>query len=93
MSKSHGHGTPTYRDPLSLKDPSYHRGKKSDIFSLGVILWEISRKIPCEGCTETVDIVVYRLNGYRDPPSPETAEEYISLYSECWHEDANKRPY
>jgi len=92
MSKSHGDGTPAYRDPASFKE-SYKRGKKSDIFSLGVILWEISSgKIPCEGRIETVDIILYRLDGSRDPPCSGTPEEYINLYSECWHEDANNRP-
>src|SRR6185436_17309020 len=64
MSKSGGDGAPAYIDPLSLKDKSYQRGKRSDIFSLGIILWEISGgKDPCVGLTEAVDIIAYRLNG------------------------------
>src|SRR5581483_8993803 len=30
--------------------------------------------------------------GLRDPPSPETPEKYIKLYSKCWDGDPNKRP-
>ncbi|CAG8673759.1 8456_t:CDS:1, partial [Paraglomus occultum] len=82
-----------YIDPKSFKDKSYRLGMKADIFSLGVILWEISSgRNPCEGRTETQDIVVYRLNGFRDPPFPGTPEEYAMLYSECWNEDSSIRP-
>jgi len=94
MSKSHGYGTPAYKDPVSLKNSSYKRGKKSDIFSLGVILWEISSgQMPCEGRTEIAPIIVYRLEGSRDPPFSGTPEEYVNLYSECWNEDPSKRPF
>ena len=87
MSKSRDEGSPAYKDPLSLKNVSYHRGKKSDIFSLGVILWEISSgKVPCGGRTEAFDIVTYRLNDYRDPPLLGTPIEYASLYVDCWAE-------
>src|SRR6185312_4177809 len=93
MSKSRGDGAPAYKDPVSLRDDSYQRGKRSDIFSLGVILWEISSgKIPCGGLTEPLQIFMYRLTGSRDSPFPGTSEEYISLYSTCWDEDPNKRP-
>ena len=93
MSKSRGDGAPAYKDPVSLGGNSYQRGKKSDIFSLGVILWEISSgKSPYGELTEPMQICVYRLKGSRDSPFPGTPEEYINLYSDCWDEDPNKRP-
>src|SRR6185312_6216818 len=93
MSTSRGEGTAAYRDPLSFNDRSYKRGKKSDIFSLGVVLWEISSgKLPCEGCTQSFEVFKYRQQGYRDPPFDETPEAYIMLYSKCWSEDSNNRP-
>ena len=73
--------------------PSYKHGKKSDIFSLGVVLWEISSKqAPCEGVNQTYQVILYRLNGSRDPPFPGTPQEYIKLYSACWDEDPSKWP-
>src|SRR5581483_9290285 len=93
MSTSKGEGNMAYIDPLSFKDKSYKHGKQSDIFSLGVILWEISSgKIPCEGVTTNYEILLYRLNGSRDSPFPGTPEQYIDLYSKCWDEDPNRRP-
>ena len=92
LSESRGEGTAAYRDPVSFRDPSYRRKKESDVFSLGVMLWEISSgKVPCEGC-KCHEVPKYREKGFRDPPSSEASETYIGLYSECWKEDPYKRP-
>jgi len=93
MSSSIGGGAAAYRDPQSFKSQAYRCGKKSDIFSLGVVLWEISsQKTPCEDCTYSYQIVNQRQNGYRDPPVPGTPKAYIKLYSECWSENPDRRP-
>src|SRR5437879_11150910 len=93
MSTSRGEGTEAYRDPISFKNHSYRRGKESDIFSLGVILWEISSgKMPCDGHTQSHEVAKYREKGFRDSPSSEVPEVYIKLYSDCWNEDPDKRP-
>ena len=93
MTTSECKGSAAYTDPLSFKEVSYKRGKKSDIFSLGVILWEISSgKLPCQGATRINEIFIYRLNGSRDSPFPGTSECYINLYSKCWDENPDKRP-
>ena len=82
-----------YLDPRCLHDASTKRDKMSDIFSLGVVLWEISGgKNPCDGLKNYDDIICYRINGKRDAPVSETPEAYIMLYSECWDDDAEKRP-
>ena len=92
LSESRGEGTAAYRDPVSFRDPSYRRKKESDVFGLGVMLWEISSgKVPCEGC-KSHEVPKYREKGFRDPPFEETPETYVRLYSECWREDPCKRP-
>ncbi|CAG8587369.1 1799_t:CDS:2 [Paraglomus occultum] len=92
MSSSSGEGTAAYRDPLSFRNQSYKRGKKSDIFSLGVLFWEISSgQIPCKNWTSIV-IAECRKQGYRDPPLPETPEAFVQLYSACWSENPEERP-
>ena len=90
MSSSIGEGTAAYRDPLSFRFQLYKRGKKSDIFSLGVLLWEISSgKIPCNKCANVAE---YRKNGYRDSTFPDTPGTYVQLYSACWSENPDERP-
>src|SRR6185312_1161634 len=95
QQKSHSNvkGTLPYLDPRCLYDMSTKRDEKSDIFSFGVVLWEISggRK-PCNGLQHYNDIVAYRLNGSRDTPVSGTPEEYITLYSECCDDAPEKRP-
>ena len=80
-STSRGQGNTAYIDPVTFENESYKRGKKSDIFSLGVVLWEISSgKSPCEGRTQSFEIVLYRLKGLRDPPFAETPEVHNTIF-------------
>ncbi|CAG8506636.1 1808_t:CDS:2 [Paraglomus occultum] len=82
-----------YKDPGYFKDDDYDGGMEADVFSLGVILWEISSgRHPCEGRTSMEDIISYRRKGHRDPPFSKTPKDYIELYSKCWREDPTKRP-
>ena len=90
MSSSIGEGTAAYRDPLSFRVQLYKRGKKSDIFSLGVLFWEISSgQLPCKKWTNLAEC---RKQGYRDSPFPGTPEMYVQLYSACWSENPEERP-
>ncbi|CAG8480915.1 11184_t:CDS:2 [Paraglomus occultum] len=58
-----GEGAAAYRDPISFRVQPYKHGKKSDIFSLGVLFWEISSgQIPCNECHFSV--AEYRKRGY-----------------------------
>src|SRR6185295_11077050 len=86
---SNGKGSLAYLDPRCIRNSDIKRDRKSDIFSLGVVLWEIScRRKPCNGLLYDNDIITYRRNGKRDASVSETLEEYITLYSECWDDDA-----
>ena len=86
-------GTLPYLDPRCLFDSSTKRDEKSDIFSFGVVLWEISGgKRPCDGLQHYNDIINYRLSGSRDAPLLGTPAEYVALYSECWDDTPEKRP-
>src|SRR5581483_4416971 len=85
--------TYAYLDPKCFIDNDSKRDEKSDIFSLGIILWEISsRKYPCGEFKDTFDIRIYRLNGGRHDVVPGTPEEYKNSYTECWDNDSKKRP-
>ena len=95
QQKSHSNikGTLPYLDPRCLYDTSTRQDKKSDIFSFGVVLWEISGgKRLCDGLQNYDDIVSYRITGNRDFPVSGTPEAYIMLYSACWDDMTEERP-
>ena len=76
-----------------MNDNDSKRDEKSDIFSFGIILWEISsREYPCSEFDSILDIQVYRLKGGRHDIVPGTPEEYKNLYTYCWDNDSEKRP-
>lgn len=77
--------------------------KASDVFSFGVIMWEIlTRRVPWDGET-TWSIVGQVQNGGRlrvndetvertEDMDDESVEEYIALIQACWDQDPDKRP-
>lgn len=92
VSKSSVNGIPSYIDPQCFKNSPYTRNKKSDIYSLGVILWEISSgKPPFESNTAYQSIIQIN-NGIRETPVEGTPSQYVDLYERCWAEDPNERP-
>ncbi|RIB25816.1 kinase-like domain-containing protein [Gigaspora rosea] len=86
-------GMPAYVEPQYFKNPNYGFTKKSDIYSLGVILWEISSgKPPYQSFTSIDAIAVYIFQGKREIPIEGTPQKYVNLYTECWDEDPHIRP-
>jgi len=85
-------GTLVYLDPKCFNNDS-SRDEKSDIFSFGIIMWEISsREYPCSEFNSILDIQIYRLKGGHHDVVPGTPEEYKNLYMECWNSDSERRP-
>src|SRR6266498_3046443 len=83
---------PAYVEPQCYKNDNYIRDKKSDIYSLGVLLWEIT-----SGCPPFSKISIHILNikivnGFREQPIINTPLTYVNLYKKCWDDDPNKRP-
>src|SRR6185312_2400024 len=92
-TSSNHQGTQAYLDPRCFNSNESKRDEKSDIFSLGILLWEISsRKKPSNGFDSISDFQLYRMNGGRHDVVPGTPEEYKNLYMECWDGDSEKRP-
>ncbi|GES75238.1 kinase-like domain-containing protein [Rhizophagus clarus] len=83
----------SYIDPKHLEDDSYRYDKKSDIYSLGVLMWELS-----SGCPPFVNNInenhlrIDLINGLREKKIPNTPNEYLDLYKSCWDPKPNKRP-
>ncbi|KAF0403896.1 kinase-like protein [Gigaspora margarita] len=88
------HGMQAYIDPQCLENVSYKRSKKSDIYSFGVILWEISSgRLPFQSLPKTpYAIIIHVSKGGREKPVEGTPDSYIQLYKKCWNDDPNKRP-
>ncbi|CAB4485338.1 unnamed protein product [Rhizophagus irregularis] len=66
--------------------------EKSDIYSLGVIFWELtSRSSPFDGLEG--DHITYKiLSGVREEPVPNTNVKFIRLYQKCWEQEPDERP-
>ncbi|CAG8731289.1 7805_t:CDS:2, partial [Cetraspora pellucida] len=70
--------------------------KKSDVYSVGVLLWELT-----SGCPPFKDVVeLYQLpslledikKGVRENHIEGTPPTYIKIYSDCWQRDPDSRP-
>ncbi|RHZ73862.1 hypothetical protein Glove_228g76 [Diversispora epigaea] len=87
-SNSFKGGMLAYSDPVYLRNQfSYKRSKASDIYSLGVLLWEIS-----SGRPPNLEITKIIINGERERPINGTPEDYIIIYSNAWKDDPDQRP-
>ncbi|PKC14049.1 kinase-like protein [Rhizophagus irregularis] len=88
------HGVTPYMDPKFFENHSYRITKKSDIYSLGVLFWELtSRCSPFK--YKSGDDYVLRiriLNGLREKPIQNTNAIFVKLYQKCWQHEPDNRP-
>ncbi|KAF0505659.1 kinase-like protein [Gigaspora margarita] len=86
-------GRYAYLAPECLQDHNFKRGKPCDIYSLGMLFWEISSGISPLNGKEKIEIyqcVVDR--GERELPIDGTPSDYISLYRNARNGDSELRP-
>ena len=72
-----------YVDPKGLNDKRYKLNKKSDIYSIGVLRWQISsgnQPFYVEGTDYDVKLTLDLINGIREKPINGTPFEYRILY-------------
>ncbi|CAG8585395.1 7334_t:CDS:2 [Funneliformis caledonium] len=82
-----------YIEPNVLANPSYPRDKRSDIYSLGLLMYEISsERAPFSSFRHNFEVAKKILSGSRDKPILGTPIEYIDLYEQCWDNDPMARP-
>ena len=100
-----GMGTPAWSSPEQMN--GNHQGEPSDMWSFGVIVWEVTtRQVPWAG-KPAMEILMGMVQGQRlpmpDPPTPSsplfkdkvhtaTRCELAKLAAKCWHEGTGKRP-
>ena len=58
------------------------RLKLSDVYSIGVLFWELSSgRLPFENRDYDLDLVMDIAQGLREKPVPDTPNDYIKLYT------------
>ncbi|CAG8512816.1 28476_t:CDS:10, partial [Gigaspora margarita] len=67
-------------------------GVKSNIYSLGVLLWQVSSSLKPYKSLSTVEMVEHITNGKREEPIFGTPVKYHELYQDCWQDNPDKRP-
>ncbi|CAB4393313.1 unnamed protein product [Rhizophagus irregularis] len=87
-------GVIPYVDPKSFNDKEkYKLNKKSDVYSVGVLLWQISSgHRPFHEDDYGPSLMLSILNGKREKIIDGTPVRYSKLYTECWGDEPNKRP-
>ncbi|CAI2191457.1 7077_t:CDS:2, partial [Funneliformis geosporum] len=88
-------GVIPYIDPKRFNIQTYTLNTKSDVYSVGILLWEISSGCPpfyTEGEKYDVSLAVKISGGLRETTIPDTPEDYVKLYNECWDSEPDNRP-
>ncbi|CAB4379449.1 unnamed protein product [Rhizophagus irregularis] len=85
-----------YIDPkkfaISNGNP-YSLNEKSDIYSVGVLLWEISSgQLPFKDVDYDICLVLRIFKDQREKSVEDTPDEYVKLYTECWDGEPDNRP-
>ncbi|CAB4379623.1 unnamed protein product [Rhizophagus irregularis] len=84
-----------YTDPKIFNRSTtelYLLNKKSDVYSIGVLLWEISSCQPPFHGKPDIGLALSILQGLRETPTHDTPEEYIKIYTDCWNIEPDNRP-
>ncbi|GBB92301.1 hypothetical protein RclHR1_00020004 [Rhizophagus clarus] len=86
-------GVLPYVDPKSFDNENYKLNKKSDVYSIGILLWQISSGYrPFRKSDYGLGLMLYILSGKREEIIDGTPIEYSNLYTECWKYEPNERP-
>lgn len=84
-------GIPAYMEPQLFISNEYCLDEKSDVYSLGVLMWEISSGQPPFNFQSPEQVISLITNNKREMPIYGTPIKYVSLYRECWQQDPQQR--
>ncbi|RIB28975.1 kinase-like domain-containing protein [Gigaspora rosea] len=94
-------GIIAYIDPQSFEgsrrgNKIFKFNKKSDIYSIGILMWEISSGYPPfkddSEPYQLASLIVDIKNGLRENHIEGTPPEYIKIYTDCWQHNPDSRP-
>uniref|UniRef100_A0A8C8A922 Mixed lineage kinase domain like pseudokinase n=1 Tax=Otus sunia TaxID=257818 RepID=A0A8C8A922_9STRI len=82
-----------YVAPENLKDINYPYKRPCEIYSFGIVLWEIATsKIPFEGCTPEEIVEKVCNDHYQDPVGEDCPEDLRKVIDQCRAFDPSQRP-
>lgn len=65
---------------------------KADVYSFGIVLWELyTKQVPFDNIS-TFEIPVAVIRGDRPPIPKDCPKDYCKLMKECWNKKPSKRP-
>ncbi|CAI2167069.1 8081_t:CDS:2 [Funneliformis geosporum] len=73
----------------------YRLNKTSDVYSVGILLWEISSGHPpfyIKGEQHDVGLIYEISLGLREKVVSNTPTDYAKLFTKCWNEEPDNRP-
>ncbi|RIB19914.1 kinase-like domain-containing protein [Gigaspora rosea] len=82
----------TYKSTLKITPGKVKRNEKSDIYSLGVLLWELTSGTSPFNNLTSVAVILKIINNEKEKVIPGTPTDYSELYKSCWSSDPDKRP-
>ncbi|CAG8601372.1 13031_t:CDS:10, partial [Acaulospora morrowiae] len=99
LTHGSGSGFKKQFEKMAFVDPHVLLGKRhnksSDIYSFGVVMWEVSSsgREPFKG-EKTVNLMKQLINmtNYREKAILGTPRSYMDLYQKCWQYEQSKRP-
>ncbi|KAG0222386.1 hypothetical protein BGW42_006665 [Actinomortierella wolfii] len=73
---------------------SPHYSTKSDVYALGMVMWEMASHsvMPFENLENTIQVMLHVQQGGRENLPAETPRMYRSWVERCWERDPKKRP-
>lgn len=84
-------GTYQWMAPEVIASQKY--SEKADVFSYGIILWEIASREPPFKNLSGLQVSMEVLNNDLRPKIPKnTPESYVKLMKKCWDREPSKRP-
>ncbi|PKK79248.1 hypothetical protein RhiirC2_860698 [Rhizophagus irregularis] len=90
-------GIIAYMEPKRIFNSNFQCEKSSDIYSFGVLMWEISSGYPpfknnSFSESDLASLCMSIKNGAREKLIPGTPKEYEKLYKMCWDQEPKQRP-